>query len=104
MGHLITNTYLILTPRVALSWAYFYYARVPASINTPNAPVPVALGRPNTMFPDGVLRSSKSPCNVASPRNAIVVSYDALSSGDGFVEMPLRLKGLYPPSNVCETS
>ena len=52
------------------------------------------------MFPDGVVRSSKSPWRVASDKNAAVVSYDALSSGDGFVDIPFRLKGLYPPSNV----
>lgn len=46
------------------------------------------------MFPDGVLKSSKSPYSVASDKKDIVVSYDALSSGEGFVEMPLRLNGL----------
>lgn len=59
-----------------------------------NTPVPVRFRRPITMFPEGVVRSSKSPCKVASDRNAAVVSYDALSNGDGLEESPLRLKGL----------
>lgn len=63
-------------------------------ITMSNTPVPVRFRRPITMFPEGVVRSSKSPCRVASDRNAAVVSYDALSKGDGFVESPLRLKGL----------
>jgi hypothetical protein len=29
-----------------------------------------------------------------------VVSNDALSSGDELLEIPFRLNGLYPPSNV----
>ena len=32
---------------------------------------------------------------------AAVVSYDALSKGEGLVAIPVRLKGLYPPSKVC---
>jgi hypothetical protein len=46
------------------------------------------------MFPDGVVRSSKSPYRVASDRNAAVISYDALRSGEGLLEIPCRLKGL----------
>ena len=69
-------------------------------MTTSKTPVPVWLSLPMTMFPDGVVRSSKSPWRVASEKNAAVVSYDALSSGDGFVDIPFRLKGLYPPSNV----
>lgn len=57
-------------------------------------PVPVRLSLPATMFPDGVVRSSKSPWSVASDRNDAVVSYDAFSKGEGLVEMPDRLKGL----------
>jgi hypothetical protein len=67
---------------------------------TSNAPVPVVLGRPRTMLPDGVVSSSKSPCSAASDKKLAVVSYDAFSSGDECVAMPLRLNGLYPPSNV----
>lgn len=66
--------------------------------------MPVKLGRPITTLPEGVVKSSKSPCSVASPRKAAVVSYDALRSGEGFDEMPERLKGLYPPSKVCPKS
>lgn len=67
-----------------------------------NTPVPVILGRPRTILLEGVRRSSKSPCSVASLKNAAVVSYDAFSNGDELVEIPLRLNGLYPPSNVCK--
>lgn len=49
---------------------------------TSNAPVPLRAGLPTMMFPEGVVRLSKSPCNVASDKNAAVVSYDALSSGE----------------------
>jgi hypothetical protein len=70
-------------------------------MTTSNTPVPVKFNRPATIFPDGVVRSSKSPCNVASDRKDAVVSYDALSNGDGLVDIPDRLNGLYPPSNVC---
>lgn len=69
-------------------------------MTTSKTPVPVRFSLPATMFPDGVVRSSKSPCRVASEINEAVVSYDALRSGDGLVEIPDRLKGLYPPSNV----
>lgn len=86
-------------------YVLFFFAphavAVAAGITTSNTPVPVALGRPKTMLPDGVVKSSKSPNNVASDKNAAVVSYDAFKNGDGFVDMPLRLNGLYPPSNVC---
>ena len=44
------------------------------AITTSKAPVPVGIGRPITMFPDGEVRSSKSPYKVASDRNAAVVS------------------------------
>jgi hypothetical protein len=37
---------------------------------------------------------------VASDKKAAVVSYDALRSGEALDEIPLRLKGLYPPSKV----
>lgn len=63
-------------------------------MTTSKAPVPVKFKRPATMLPDGVLRSSKSPCNVASERKEAVVSYDALRSGEGLVEIPDRLNGL----------
>ena len=49
-------------------------------IITSNTPVPVKLSLPATMFPDGVVKSSKSPCRVASDMNEAVVSYDALES------------------------
>jgi hypothetical protein len=67
---------------------------------TSNTPVPVGLGRPNTIFPDGEVKSSKSPYRAASFKKAAVVSYDALSRGEELVEIPLRLNGLYPPSKV----
>lgn len=63
-------------------------------ITTSNTPVPVKIGRPTTMLLDGVVRSSKSPCSVASDKNAVVVSYEAFRSGDGLVESPFLLKGL----------
>ena len=63
-------------------------------ITTSKTPVPVKFSLPATMFPDGVVRSSKSPCSVASEMKEAVVSYDAFRRGDGFVEMPERLKGL----------
>lgn len=69
-------------------------------ITTSNTPVPVKLSLPATMFPEGDLRSSKSPCKVASERNAAVVSKEALRRGEELVAMPERLNGLYPPSNV----
>ena len=77
-----------------------YGVLLSVSITTSNAPVPVALGLPRIILPEGVVRSSKSPNSVASEINAAVVSKEALSKGDEFVEIPLRLKGLYPPSNV----
>lgn len=43
-------------------------------ITMSKAPVPVRLSLPMTMFPDGVVRSSKSPCSVASDKKAAVVS------------------------------
>jgi hypothetical protein len=55
------------------------------------------------MLPDGLERLSKSPYNVASEMKLAVVSNEAFSSGDELVEMPFRLKGLYPPSKVCES-
>lgn len=90
-------------------WAGHFYLVSPATtwasgeltgITISNTPVPVRFSLPITILPDGVDRSSKSPCSVASERNAAVVSYDALSRGDGFVDMPFLLKGLYPPSKV----
>ena len=63
-------------------------------ITTSNTPVPHRIGRPNTKFPDGVLRSSKSPYSVASERNAPVVSNEAFNRGDGCTLIPLRLNGL----------
>ena len=97
-----------LNPRGCVTVALCHASRISlsnqrkllVSITTSNTPVPVALGLPRTMFPEGVVRLSKSPNSVASERNAAVVSYEALSRGDGFVEIPLRLNGLYPPSNV----
>jgi hypothetical protein len=77
------------------------FSHIHTTVITSNAPVPIALGRPRTMLPDGVVSSSKSPCSAASEMNAAVVSYDALRSGDECVEIPFRLNGLYPPSNVC---
>jgi hypothetical protein len=65
-----------------------------------NAPVPVELGLPTTMFPEGDVRLSKSPYSVASEMKEPVVSNDAFSNGEELVEIPFRLKGLYPPSNV----
>lgn len=59
-----------------------------------NTPVPLLLGAPITMFAEGLRKSSKSPCRVASDRNAAVVSKEALSSGDDLVAIPVRLKGL----------
>ena len=44
------------------------------SITTSNVPVPVALGFPKIILPEGVVRSSKSPNSVASEMNAAVVS------------------------------
>ena len=44
------------------------------SITTSNTPVPVALGLPRIILPEGVVRSSKSPNSVASEINAAVVS------------------------------
>jgi hypothetical protein len=67
-----------------------------------NAPVPVELGLPTTIFPEGDVRLSKSPYSVASEMKEPVVSNDAFSSGEELVEIPFRLKGLYPPSNVWE--
>lgn len=103
------GTSCLVTKRV-MSRVWYYscttlllvYASV--AITTSNTPVPVRLGRPSTMHPDGVRRSSKSPNSVASERKAAVVSYDAFRSGDGFIEIPLRLNGLYPPSNVYPPS
>ena len=63
-------------------------------MTTSKTPVPVRLSLPTTMFPDGVVRSSKSPCRVASEMKDAVVSYDALRRGEGLVEIPDRLNGL----------
>ena len=63
-------------------------------ITTLNTPVPVKLSVPATIFPEGDLRSSKSPYKVASERNAAVVSKDALRRGEELVAMPERLNGL----------
>ena len=51
-----------------------YGELVSVSITTSNAPVPVVLGLPRIILPEGVVRSSKSPNSVASERNAAVVS------------------------------
>lgn len=63
-------------------------------ITTSNTPVPVTMGRPTTRLLEGVVKSSKSPYRVASDKKAVVVSYDALRSGDGLVERPFLLNGL----------
>lgn len=65
---------------------------------TSNVPVPTLLGVPITKLALGLLKSSKSPCSVASDKNAAVVSNDALSSGDDLLAIPVRLNGLYAPS------
>lgn len=70
-------------------------------VRTSKTPVPLDPGFPRTMLELGLLRSSKSPWRVASERKAAVVSNEALRSGDDFDEIPVRLKGLYPPSCVC---
>jgi hypothetical protein len=49
---------------------------------TSNTPVPLNAGRPTMIFPEGVVKLSKSPWRVASDKKATVVSYDALSSGE----------------------
>lgn len=62
--------------------------------STSNTPVPVRLSLPTTIFPEGDVRSSKSPCKVASERNAAVVSNDAFRRGEELVAIPERLNGL----------
>jgi len=69
-------------------------------ITTSNEAVPLFDGRPSTILPDGEVKSSKSPYNAASEINDAVVSKEAFSNGELFVEIPFRLNGLYPPSNV----
>jgi hypothetical protein len=63
-----------------------------------NTPVPLLLGAPITKLALGLRKSSKSPCSVASDRKAAVVSKDALRSGEDLEAIPVRLKGLKPPS------
>lgn len=72
----------------------FYAGMISVRVTTSNTPVPHIDGLPITILPDGDVRSSKSPCSVASERKAAVVSYEAFSNGELFVEMPLRLNGL----------
>lgn len=86
-------------PIILLSALY----QLTVGMTTSNTPVPVRFNLPITMFPEGVVKSSKSPFSAASDKKAAVVSYEAFSNGDGFVEIPRRLKGLYPPSKVYTT-
>ena len=92
---MLQRRYEVTAPNRSHDWAADC-----TGITTSNTPVPVKFSLPTTMFPDGVLRSSKSPCRVASEMKVAVVSYDAFKSCEGLVEIPDRLKGLYPPSNV----
>jgi hypothetical protein len=43
---------------------------------------------------------SKSPRRAASATKLAVVSKEALRKGEELFERPVRLKGLYPPSDV----
>ena len=79
-------------------WAMIFGARIS------NAPVPLVLGLPMTIFAAGLDKSSKSPWSTASDKNATVVSKDALSRGDDLFEIPVRLNGLYPPACVCASA
>jgi hypothetical protein len=80
----------------AITYSQYNTSSITHAVDTAilKIPVPLCVGRPSTIFPDGLVRSSKSPCSVASDKNAAVVSNDALSSGELCVEMPRRLNGL----------
>jgi hypothetical protein len=56
---------------------------------------------PKTILDDGEPKSSKSPCRAASAINPDVVSKEALRKVDVLLAKPVRLNGLYPPSQVC---
>ncbi len=95
MSHLMANGRAIVQPLFpAFGKSKQVHCGLYTGSTTSNTPVPVRFGLPNTILPDGLDRSSKSPYKVASDKKAAVVSYEALSSGDGFVEMPFRLNGL----------
>lgn len=71
---LFSGTIVIIAIYFCLHHTHDLQPNGSAAITTSNTPVPVAFGRPRTMFPDGLVRSSKSPYNVASDKNAAVVS------------------------------
>ena len=75
-------------------------AAASTTLRTAKAPVPLSGVLPTTILAEGPTMLSKSPRRAASATKLAVVSKEALRKGEELFERPVRLKGLYPPSDV----